>query len=160
MPEINFDGIPGPTHGYAGLAPGNLAGERNAGLTSNPREAALQGLAKMRALASLGYPQAVLPPHERPSIPTLRRLGFVGSEREVLARAAKDAPQLLAAASSAAAMWAANAATVSPSADAADRRVHFTPANLIANLHRSLEPAQTTSDPARDLCRSGALCRA
>ena len=145
MPEINFDGIPGPTHGYAGLAPGNLAGERNAGLTSNPREAALQGLAKMRTLAALGYPQAVVPPHERPAIAALRRLGFTGTERELLARAAKDAPQLLAACSSAAAMWTANAATVSPSADTADRRVHFTAANLIANFHRAIESATTTT---------------
>jgi succinylarginine dihydrolase len=41
-------------------------------------------------------------------------------------------------------MWAANAATVSPSADTADRRVHFTPANLVTQFHRSLEP-QTTA---------------
>jgi succinylarginine dihydrolase len=144
MREVNFDGIPGPTHGYAGLAPGNLAGERNAGLTSNPREAALQGLGKMRTLAAMGYAQAVLPPHERPSIPALRRLGFAGTEREVLARAAREAPALLAACSSAAAMWVANAATVSPSPDTADHRVHFTPANLCANFHRSLEAATTT----------------
>jgi len=41
-------------------------------------------------------------------------------------------------------MWAANAATVTPSADTADGRVHFTPANLLTNLHRSLEGPQTT----------------
>ena len=40
-------------------------------------------------------------------------------------------------------MWAANAATVTPSADSADGRVHFTPANLVTNLHRSLEHQQT-----------------
>ena len=37
----NFDGIPGPTHNYAGLAHGNLAATRNASLVANPREAAL-----------------------------------------------------------------------------------------------------------------------
>ena len=68
MHSTNFDGIPGPTHNYAGLARGNLAAERNAQLVANPREAALQGLHKMRALASRGYRQAVLPPHERPAI--------------------------------------------------------------------------------------------
>src|SRR5689334_3957104 len=47
---VNFDGIPGPTHNYSGLARGNLAAERNAQQVANPREAALQGLAKMRAL--------------------------------------------------------------------------------------------------------------
>jgi succinylarginine dihydrolase len=37
----------------------------------------------------------------------------------------------------------ANAATISPSADTRDGRVHFTPANLVTTLHRSLEPART-----------------
>jgi len=144
MAEYNFDGIPGPTHNYAGLARGNLAAERNARLTANPREAALQGLRKMRALADRGYPQAVLPPHERPYVPALHALGFEGTDAEVIARAARDAPQLLAACSSAAAMWVANAATVSPSADTADGRVHFTPANLGSHFHRSLEAPTTT----------------
>jgi succinylarginine dihydrolase len=142
--EINFDGIPGPTHNYAGLSPGNLAAEKNARTVSNPREAALQGLAKMRALAARGVPQAVLPPHERPDLRALRQLGFEGNDADIIVRAGRDAPQLLAACSSAAAMWAANAATVSPSADTIDHRVHFTPANLIANFHRSLEADTTT----------------
>jgi succinylarginine dihydrolase len=142
--EVNFDGLPGPTHNYSGLAEGNLASERHKNLTSNPREAALQGLAKMKALADRGFAQAVLPPHERPDVAALRRLGFAGDERAVLASAAKSAPQLLAACSSASAMWVANAATVSPSADTSDARVHFTPANLVSHLHRSLEAPTTT----------------
>jgi succinylarginine dihydrolase len=85
----------------------------------------------------------VLPPQERPHIPTLKQLGFTGREAEVLKRAQRDAPQLLAALSSASAMWTANAATVSPSADTADRRVHFTPANLATHLHRAIEPVTT-----------------
>jgi succinylarginine dihydrolase len=40
-------------------------------------------------------------------------------------------------------MWAANAATVSPSADSHDKRVHFTPANLISKFHRSFESPTT-----------------
>src|SRR5205823_10029300 len=123
MAEINFDGIPGPTHNYAGLARGNLAAEKHARMVANPRAAALQGLAKMRALAARGVPQAVLPPHERPYIAALRALGFEGNDAAIIARAAREAPQLLAACSSAAAMWAANAATVSPSADTVDRHV-------------------------------------
>ena len=142
--EVNFDGIPGPTHNYAGLSPGNLAAEKHARTIANPREAALQGLTKMRALAVRGIPQAVLPPHERPDVHALRQLGFSGHDTNVIAQAARDAPHILAACSSAAAMWTANAATVSPSADAADRRIHFTPANLIANFHRSLEADTTT----------------
>jgi succinylarginine dihydrolase len=144
MSEINFDGIPGPTHNYSGLAHGNLAAERNALLVADPRTAALQGIAKMRALVARGFAQAVLPPHERPFLPALRSLGFGGSDAAVLAAAAKASPQLLAACSSAAAMWTANAATVSPSADTADGRVHFTPANLQSHFHRSLEAHTTT----------------
>jgi len=140
----NFDGIPGPTHNYAGLAHGNLAAERHAQLPANPREAARQGLAKMRALAARGFPQAVLPPHERPDVHALRALGFGGTDSEVVARAARDAPRLLAACSSAAAMWVANAATVSASADTADARAHFTPANLVSHFHRALEAPTTT----------------
>ena len=141
---MNFDGIPGPTHNYSGLARGNLAAERNAQQVANPREAALQGLAKMRALAARGYAQGVLPPHERPSVPALRALGFRGSDHDVIVAAGRDAPELLAACSSAAAMWVANAATVSAGADCADGRVHFTPANLVTHFHRALEAPVTT----------------
>ena len=42
--EINFDGIVGPTHNYAGLSEGNLASARNRDTVSRPRDAALQGL--------------------------------------------------------------------------------------------------------------------
>jgi succinylarginine dihydrolase len=141
---VNFDGIPGPTHNYAGLARGNLAAESHAQQISHPREAALQGLAKMRALAARGYAQAVLPPHERPFLPALRALGFSGDDREIVADAARAAPRVLAACYSAAAMWVANAATVSPSADTADGRVHFTPANLVSHFHRAIETPTTT----------------
>ncbi|AYG93800.1 N-succinylarginine dihydrolase [Brevundimonas naejangsanensis] len=141
--EANADGLIGPTHSYAGLSPGNLASSLNKGQASNPGAAVLQGLDKMKTLADLGLPQFVLPPHERPNIPFLRDLGFAGSDAQVLERAWKDAPSFAAAACSASPMWAANAATVTPSADAADGRVHFTPANLITNLHRSLEHDQT-----------------
>ncbi len=141
--EANADGLIGPTHSYAGLSPGNLASSLNRGEASNPRAAVLQGLEKMKALADLGLPQFVLPPQERPDIPFLRSLGFTGSDAAVLERAWTHAPSFAAAACSASAMWAANAATVTPSADAADGRVHFTPANLVTNLHRSLEHRQT-----------------
>ena len=141
--EANADGLVGPTHSFAGLAPGNLASEINKGDPSNPRAAVLEGLNKMRLLADLGLPQFVLPPHERPDVGFLRSLGFGGSDAMVIETAARQAPELLNTACSASPMWAANAATVTPSADAADRRVHFTPANLLTNLHRSLEGGQT-----------------
>jgi succinylarginine dihydrolase len=141
--EANCDGLVGPTHSYVGLSPGNIASQTNAGEVSNPRAAVLEGLTKMRKLADWGVPQFVLPPHERPDLALLRAVGFSGSDAQVLEKAWKDAPALAAAACSASPMWAANAATVTPSADTADGRVHFTPANLLTNLHRSLEGPQT-----------------
>ncbi|MFA9477670.1 N-succinylarginine dihydrolase [Phycisphaerales bacterium AB-hyl4] len=143
--EVNYDGIVGPTHHYGGLAPGNLASQRHAHQTSNPRDAALEGLAKMKRVHDLGIPQAVLPPHDRPAIHILRSLGFLGDDAAVLAKARREDPTLLAATASASPMWAANAATISPSADTADRRIHITPANLLHAFHRSLEPDTTAT---------------
>ncbi len=142
--EYNFDGLVGPTHNYAGLAHGNLAAANNQGKVSNPRQAALQGLAKMRTLMAMGLPQGVLPPHDRPHVASLRKMGFTGSDADVVRAAGAASPVLLANVSSASAMWTANAATVSPSADTLDGRVHFTPANLSSHLHRSIETEFTT----------------
>ncbi|MEM6391511.1 MAG: N-succinylarginine dihydrolase [Planctomycetota bacterium] len=141
--ELKLDGLVGPTHNYAGLAPGNLAAAHNRHAISYPKAAALEGLAKMRLLLDLGIPQGFLPPHPRPNLGLLRRLGFTGSDAAVLRSALRQAPELLATACSAAAMWTANAATVCPSADSADHKVHFTPANLIASPHRAQESATT-----------------
>lgn len=141
--EANFDGLVGPTHNYAGLSYGNVASKSNANAQSNPKQAALQGLSKMKALADMGMLQGVLAPQERPDVYALRRLGFDGTDEQVLARAYKAAPHIFSACCSASSMWTANAATVSPSADTADNRVHFTPANLTNKFHRSLEPKVT-----------------
>jgi len=154
--EYNFDGLVGPTHNYAGLSLGNIASMSHRGAVSNPRAAALEGLAKMKRLSDLGVPQAVVPPHPRPDLGLLRAFGFHGRDRNVFRAAAKQAPELLRHSASSAGMWVANAATVAPSRDTRDRRVHFTPANLISKLHRSIEPPQTIRtlraifrDPAR-----------
>ena len=141
--EANFDGLVGPTHNYAGLSVGNVASLSNANNTSSPKQAAKQGLQKMKALHDLGLVQGVLAPQERPDVYTLRRLGFTGSDSDIIAAAAKQAPAVFRAVCSASSMWTANAATISPSADTADNKVHFTPANLTNKFHRSLEP-QTT----------------
>ncbi|MCL9649641.1 N-succinylarginine dihydrolase [Pantoea agglomerans] len=141
--EANFDGLVGLTHHYAGLSFGNEASTRNQLQPSNPRLAAKQGLLKMKALADMGYVQGVIPPHERPNIAVLRQLGFGGSDEQVLAAAGKTAPGLLSAVSSASAMWVANAATVSPSADSLDGRVHLTVANLNNKFHRAIEAPET-----------------
>lgn len=142
--EFNFDGLVGPSHNYAGLSFGNVASFNNVRSASNPRQAALQGLAKMRALAARGFAQAVMPPQARPNFRLLRSLGFSGTDADVLGRAYREAPVILACAWSAAPMWTANAATVSPSADSQDGRVHFTAANLNNKLHRSEEHLQAT----------------
>lgn len=141
--EANFDGLVGPTHNYAGLSIGNVASLNNAKNTSSPKQAALQGLQKMKALADLGMVQGVLAPQERPDVYTLRRLGFSGSDAEVIAKAAKQAPAVFRAVCSASSMWTANAATISPSKDTQDGKIHFTPANLTNKFHRSLEPETT-----------------
>lgn len=142
--EINFDGLVGPTHSYGGLSIGNLASQRSVGSMSNPRAAARQGLRKMKLLHDLGVPQGVLPPHERPAVDVLRKLGFSGRDEYVLRTAQRDAPDLLAACCSSSSMWAANSATVCPSIDSGDGKVHFTPANLNSNFHRSIETTTTS----------------
>jgi succinylarginine dihydrolase len=142
--EINFDGLVGPTHNYAGLSEGNLASSRNKDSISRPREAALQGLAKMNRLRALGLSQGVLPPQERPAIGWLRvALNLSGDDRAVFAQAWEAAPHIARAATAASSMWAANAATISPSADASDGRLHATIANLQTMLHRSIEAPGT-----------------
>ncbi len=128
--EINFDGIIGPTHNYAGLSLGNLASAKNAGGVSHPRAAALQGIAKMRGNLALGLQQGILLPHARPNRDWLH-MHRTGPEH------ANDF--LLANAMSASAMWAANAATISPASDCADGTANFTVANLLTMPHRSHE---------------------
>ena len=128
--EINFDGIVGPSHNYAGLSFGNLASLRNAGHISQPRAAALQGLDKMRANLALGLVQGLFLPHPRPNRAWLEELGTTPDEAD---------PALAANAMSASAMWAANAATVSPAPDSADGKCHLTVANLRTMPHRSHE---------------------
>jgi succinylarginine dihydrolase len=153
--EASFDALVGPTHSYAGLAPGNLAATGSRGQVSSPKQAALQGLAKMRLVRGLGVVQGLLPPQERPHMPTLRRLGFAGSDAEVLAAVAKTGPYLLAQASSSSSMWAANAATIAPSADTADGRVHLVVANLATLFHRFLEAEGTFDALARIFADTG-----
>ena len=135
--EINFDGIIGPSHNYAGLSLGNLASASNAGDVSYPRAAALQGLAKMRHNLALGLAQGFLLPLPRPNHRFIDALGLDHGEE----------PRLRAAAWSASSMWTANAATVSPAPDTADGRCHLTAANLVTMPHRS----QEWPDTARQL---------
>lgn len=129
LKEINFDGIVGPTHNYAGLSLGNLAATANAGDVSRPRAAALQGLDKMRGNMGLGLPQGFFVPPPRPNTDWLEKLAADASMDRAL----------LAGAWSASAMWNANAATVSPAPDTADGRCHLSVANLVTMPHRAHE---------------------
>ena len=130
LTEINFDGIIGPSHNYAGLSRGNIASASNAGDVSQPRAAALQGIEKMRHNLALGLPQGFFMPLDRPDAPWLQTLGTTpeGAEEHLRAQAW-----------SASSMWAANAATVSPAPDSADGKCHLTVANLVTIPHRSHE---------------------
>jgi succinylarginine dihydrolase len=128
--EINFDGIVGPSHNYSGLSLGNLAATFNAGHVSRPRAAALQGIDKMRSNLGLGLVQGIFVPQPRPANSWLADLGTdIGSAEHHIAANAM----------SASAMWAANAATVSPAPDTADGKCHLTVANLKTMAHRSHE---------------------
>lgn len=134
LEEINFDGIVGPSHNYAGLSPGNLAATRNRGQRSHPRAAALQGIAKMRANLALGLRQGILLPQARPDHRWLAELGLTYRHAP---------PHSQAQALSASPMWAANAATVSPAPDTANGRCHLSVANLLTMPHRSHEWPET-----------------
>lgn len=130
LTEINFDGIIGPSHNYAGLSRGNIASASHAGDVSQPRAAALQGIDKMRHNLALGLPQGFFMPLDRPDAPWLATLGTTQEDAE---------SHLRAQAWSASSMWAANAATVSPAPDSADGKCHLTVANLVTMPHRSHE---------------------
>ena len=138
LTEINFDGLIGPSHNYAGLSLGNLAATRHAGQTSSPRAAALQGLAKMRANMEAGLAQGFLLPLPRPNEALLEALAVDETADDALGAAAWSASS----------MWTANAATVSPAPDTADGRCHLTPANLVTMIHRAQEWPDTAAQLA------------
>ncbi|WP_336980470.1 N-succinylarginine dihydrolase [Altererythrobacter fulvus] len=135
--EINFDGLVGPSHNYAGLSLGNLAATAHAGEVSHPRAAALQGLEKMLGNMAQGLTQGFFLPLPRPNHRFLTELAADGQTDR----------GLIAAAWSASSMWTANAATVSPKPDTRDLRCHLTVANLVTMPHRY----QEWPDTARQL---------
>ncbi len=127
--EINFDGIVGPSHNYAGLSLGNIASASHKGDPSYPRAAALQGVTKMRGNMARGLAQGYLLPLSRPNKQWLD---------EIVVDETTDRA-LVAAGWSASSMWTANAATVSPAPDTSDGRCRMTVANLVSMPHRSQE---------------------
>ena len=123
--EVNFDGLVGPTHNYAGLAHGNVHSTNNKSKPSNPRRAALQGLDKMKLMHDLGHKQAIIPPQERPLIKDYEDYDNMAIN------------------SSASSMWVANSCTVAPSADSHNNKLNLLTANLNFTHHRRIEAPQT-----------------
>ncbi len=139
--ELNCDGLVGPFHHFGGHSLGNIASKKHQLMPSSPKKAALQGLEKMKLLMDLGVPQLIMPPQERPLLHVLHDRGYRGSLSDRLDKAYSDnlLPQLYSSSS----MWAANAATQTPSLDTNDGLMHITPANLSSNVHRCYETSQT-----------------
>lgn len=141
--EVNFDGLVGPTHNYAGLAHGNIHSITNKSKPSNPREAALQSLDKMKMMHDLGYKQCIIPPQERPLINNF------GDYQNMAINA------------SASSMWVANSSTVVPSVDTENGKLNLLTANLNFTHHRRIEAPQTYitlnkifNDPSKFLIHS------
>ncbi len=141
MIEINIDTLPGPTHAFSGIAHGNIPSFTSKGMPSNPKQAALQCLEKMKYLMDLGIPQVVLPPQFKPNKAFLKTLTGSTSLRQIK----RLDPKIQSALFSSANMWTANAATVSPSCDSPDGKVHITPANLASHLHRFIDVPGTVA---------------
>jgi len=137
--EIQIDGVIGPTHHFGGLGVGNVASQQSQWRTSHPRSAALEGIAKMEQVASLGVPQFFLPPLVRPDWQFLEQHGYRGERSDILKRCGDENPPLLSAAYSSSFMWTANAATTASGVDTRDGRSHAVIANLCASLHRGIE---------------------
>lgn len=137
--EYNIDRLVGPTHNFGGLSADNVASTDNKDTPSNPKQAALEGLDKMYFLHQLGIPQIVLPPLVRPNFDLIKDLGIKGSLRNKLKNIWNQSPHLAEACFSSSGMWTANAGIISNSKDTEDSKIHFTPANLTSNLHRSIE---------------------
>ena len=146
--EVNMDALVGPSHHFGGLGVGNIASHEHRFRTANPRAAALEGLEKALMVSRLGIPQFLLFPPTRPDEQFLSKLGFEGSLDEQFSAALRCAPDALSATFSGAYIWAANAATVSPAVDCADRRLHLTLANLVSSWHRATEWSQRINDLA------------
>ncbi|OJU81432.1 MAG: hypothetical protein BGO10_01885 [Chlamydia sp. 32-24] len=141
--ELNLSGLPGLTHHYGGLSYGNILSMEHNQFRSNPKMAALQCLELMNTLRKLNIPQIVVPPQERPLFSILKNLGFKGDDSKILKTVFETDPKLLSQCSSSSFMWTANMATVTPSSDSKDNKVHITPANLQTTFHRSLEVEET-----------------
>ena len=130
----------------------------NALQVANPREAALQGLAKMRALAARGFAQACC---RRTSGRTCRCAARARLRRQRSRRHRRGGARCAAICSPRARRrrrcGSRTRRRSAPSADTADGRVHFTPANLVDALPSLARGADDDARSARDLRRRDAL---
>ncbi len=140
--EVIFIGLPGPYHNYGGLSQDNLASTKNRHRASNPQEAVLQALELVSMLRALGITVGILPPLLRPHLPSLPVDGGHSAAQKI-SYAANHHPALLEQCYSSSAMWTANAATIAPSPDTEDGKLHLTSANLFTKPHRRIEAEDT-----------------
>lgn len=147
--QLNISELPGPTFMYSGLSKDNVASVQNKHLVANPLKFAQLSLQRMRLLLEEGVPQVIFPPHRRPDMQALGDCGFTGDISHMISRADKFSSGYLEALLAASSVWTANAATVTPSADSEDGKVHITTANLNSHYHRSIEASQTHAKLAR-----------
>jgi len=147
--QLNISELPGPTFMYSGLSADNVASLNNKHLAANPLKFALLSLQRMRLLLEEGVHQVIFPPHRRPDLQALGYCGFTGDMGHMIGSADKFSRGYLESLLAASSVWTANAATVTPSADSEDGKVHITTANLNSHFHRSIEASQTHAKLAR-----------
>ncbi|SEI00219.1 succinylarginine dihydrolase [Rheinheimera pacifica] len=147
--QLNISELPGPTFMYSGLSKDNVASVQNKHLVANPLKFAQLSLQRMRLLLDEGVPQVIFPPHRRPDMQALEVCGFTGDMSHMISSADKFSNGYLESLLAASSVWTANAATVTPSADSEDGKVHITTANLNSHYHRSIEASQTHAKLAR-----------
>lgn len=135
MIELQIETLPSPLFAYGGLARGDLASMKHAHHPSAPKLALFQHLEKCQRLHELGISVALFPPHPRPLFSVLKKIGFEKAEQTPL--------RWLAACSSSSFHWTANSASVTPSKESLDGKLHISIANLSNRFHRSLEPNHT-----------------
>ncbi len=143
MKEVIFIGIPGPTYNFSGLAYGNVAESKYEGSVSQPKLAAIQSLKLAAAILERDITVGILPPLHRPDLALLKHIGYEGAPEKMIETAGEDNYRLLANICASSNMWIANSATIAPSVDTNDGKVHITPANLQYNFHRTLEAKPT-----------------
>lgn len=132
--EINFDGLIGPSHNYAGLSLGNLASSRNAGAIAYPRAYRIAGYRE----DARQYPTGAGAGHVPAAMAARWSMAGAVGDRYWCSRAAYprggDVGII---------HVGSKRSNGFPASDTADGRTHLTVANLVTMPHRSHEWPQT-----------------